>query len=239
MSKMDLFKISSDELRKMVENSADVYLKVAEEVEKLVHDCYQAENKKMEFPVDLSIISKYLEIEVEYERLNMQDMEQFSRTLAILTAQNGKVYMLVDNSVSYKTQRYAIANAIGRSLLSKASYAIPQSETPVLKSSYAIPLMPQSLEEIAADVIALFLLLPMTLFKNEFKRYLEAAEDRPLDVDVWLEYLSNRSQISPFNLAIGYQQMKQVLCYQRQQEFEESGFDITKMEEDQYGMIFA
>jgi len=239
MSKMDLFKISNDELRKMVESSADVYLKVAEEIEKLVHNCYQAENKKLEFPVDLSIITKHLEIEVEYERLNMQDMEQFSRTLAILTAQNGKVHMLVDNSVSYKTQRYAMANAIGRSLLSKASYATPESETAVLKSSYAIPLMPQSLEEIAADVIALFLLLPMTLFKNEFKRYLEATEDRPLDVDVWLEYLSNRSQIPPFNLAIGYQQMKQVLCYQRQREFAESDFDITKMEEDQYGVIFA
>lgn len=213
-----------------VKASSKEYFEIAQKVEQLVSDCYQKENKKPEFPIDLNIITKNLGIEIEYERLNRECVEQFSRTLAILTVQNGKALMIVDNSVSYKTQRYATANAIGRFLLNDAS---------IIKSSYAIPLMPQSLEEIAADGIALFLLLPMTLFKDEFKGYLERAKDHPLDVDAWLAHLCNRSQISLFNLSIGYQQMKQVLCYQRQQEFEDSGYDITKMDEDQYGMIFA
>lgn len=52
-------------------------------------------------------------------------------------------------------------------------------------------------------------------------------------------HLSNKSQISQFNLAIGYQQMKQVLCYQRQLEFRESGFDINKILDDPYDIIFA
>lgn len=58
-------------------------------------------------------------------------------------------------------------------------------------------------------------------------------------MDEWLQHLSDRCQISPFNLAIGYQQMKQVLCYQRQQEFEKYDYDINRMPEDKYSKIFA
>ncbi|MCI8463599.1 MAG: hypothetical protein HFG25_11785 [Lachnospiraceae bacterium] len=50
---------------------------------------------------------------------------------------------------------------------------------------------------------------------------------------------SDACQVTPFNLAIGYQQMKQVLCYQRQMEFEKNDYDITKMPEDKYDKIFA
>ncbi len=138
---------------------------------------------------------------------------------------------MVASNCSYKTRRYAIANGVGRYLLNES-----QS---MLKYAYAIPLIPQSLEEIAADSIAIFLLLPVTLFKDEFLRYLNTCKECPLDVDVWLEHLSNVSQITPFNLAIGYQQMKQVLCYQRQMEFAEYDYDVTKMSEDYYEKIFS
>ncbi len=50
---------------------------------------------------------------------------------------------------------------------------------------------------------------------------------------------SDACQVTSFNLAIGYQQMKQVLCYQRQMEFEKNDYDITKMPEDKYDKIFA
>lgn len=59
-----------------------------------------------------------------------------------------------------------------------------------------------------------------------------------MDVDLWLQYLSDKSQISLFNLSIGYQQLKQVLCLQRQKEFEAKGYDINKMEST-YEKIFA
>lgn len=45
---------------------------------------------------------------------------------------------------------------------------------------------------------------------------------------------SDACQVTPFNLAIGYQQMKQVLCYQRQMEFEKNDYDITKMPEESF-----
>ena len=92
-----------------------------------------------------------------------------------------------------------------------------------------------------ADVVALFLLLPPELFKIEFKNYLVQMieNEKPIDVDVWLDYLSNKSMVSLFNLSIGYQQLKQVLSYEKQKQFEAIGFDIDKMVEDEYDIVYA
>ena len=44
-------------------------------------------------------------------------------------------------------------------------------------------------------------------------------KDYPLDVDEWLSYLSDRSQVNMFNLAIGYQQLKQAAYSERMDKF--------------------
>lgn len=242
MEQFDNKEFQELDLTEVVEGMADVYLKLAKLAEKLVTASYAHEREinrhrekkgdyRIEFPIDIEMIASYLGMRIEKESLNEEEPRSFSRILGIITTQNGKVSVLIDNKVSYTTQRYTIANAIGRFLLNPTGTS--------LKCSYAVPLIPQSLEEIAADGIALFLLLPMKTFKDEFLNYLKSCGDRPLDVDLWLMHLGNKSQIPQFNLAIGYQQMKQVLCYQRQSEFRESGFDITKMMDDPYDIIFA
>ena len=243
MEPFDLREFQDLNLGEGVEGMADLYLKVAKAAEKLVEASYaeasgfKAGDEKTaycryEFPIDIELIARYLEMTIEKKSLNREEPRSFSRILGIITSQNGRAVVVVDNEVSYKTQRYTIANAIGRFLLN-------QTETS-LKCSYAIPLIPQSMEEIAADVIALFLLLQMKDFKDEFMHYLErCGNDRPLDVDAWLVYLGNKSQVTQFNLAIGYQQMKQVLCYQRQSDFKNSGFDISIIFDDPYDIIYA
>ncbi len=229
-------------LKETVEGTAENYLEIANATEELIEASYAGESDikensvkksdyKIEFPIDIELVASHLGMKIEKKSLNREEPRSFSRVLGIITSQDGKAYVAIDNEVSYKTQRYTIANAVGRFLLNQSGTS--------LKCSYAIPLIPQSLEEIAADTIALFLLLPMKTFKEEFLNYLEGCGDRPLDVDAWLMHLSNKSQISQFNLAIGYQQMKQVLCYQRQLEFRESGFDINKIQDDPYDIIFA
>lgn len=219
-------------INKGVENITELYNKIAICAEELIRECYNKIGKEVVFPIDINIVARYLNIEVQRDNLNLAGVSNFSRKLGIITARNGKGNIVVDENVSYKTRRYAVANGIGRYLLNQSR--------DIFKSSYAIPLIPQSLEEIAADSIALFLLMPITTFKDEFLMYLNTCESCPLDVDEWLEHLGDRCQITQFNLAIGYQQMKQVLCYQRQMEFELYDYDITKItEEDKYSKIFA
>ena len=214
-----------------VETITELYSKIAVQAEELVHKSYEEAGKAVVFPIDINIITKYLKIKAERDNMNLDGASFFNRKLGVTTIRNGEVNIIVDNTVSYKTRRYAVANGVGRYLLNQSK--------DMLKNNYAIPLIPQSLEEIAADVIALFLLMPITTFKDEFLEYLNSCDKRPLDVDEWIQHLGDKCQITPFNLAIGYQQMKQVLCYQRQEEFAKYGFDVSKMPEDRYGKIFA
>ena len=237
MESFDLREFQNLNLGEGVEGMADLYLKVAKVAEKLVEASYARASDektidcKYEFPIDIELIARYLEMTIEKKKLNKEEPRSFSRILGIITSQDGRTVVVIDNEASYKMQRYTIANAIGRFLLN-------QTETS-LKCSYEIPLIPQSLEEIAADVIALFLLLPMKAFKDEFLHYLEGCGDQPFDVDAWMVHLGNKSQVTQFNLAIGYQHMKQILCYQRQSDFKNSGFDISIIFDDPYDIIYA
>ncbi|XCP85339.1 hypothetical protein ABXS75_00570 [Roseburia hominis] len=215
-----------------IENITRTYLKAALAAEKVVNDVYEKTGSgKPRFPIDIEMIAREHGFHVEREELNSTGEKRYSRMLGKIFTRGDRITITVDNSVSYKTQRYAIAHAIGRWIIS--------SEYKIFESSYAIPLIPQGLEEVAADVVALFLLLPLEVFKEEFVRYLDSCRIYPLDVDEWLSDLSNKSQISLFNLSIGYQQLKQVLCWQRQQDFEKSGFNIDMLMDDPYGKIFA
>lgn len=218
------------------EDMAKLCNEIAILAEKLVAESYLRYDKKYAFPIDIELIAKHLGMSIAKERLNLDGASNLSRKLAIImstkvSAKEEDVRIVVDNEVSYKTQRFAIANCIGRYLLNQSRG--------MYKNTYAIPLIPQNLEEIAADSIAVFLMMPVSLFKEEFLQYLNSCNQHPLDVDEWMEHLSDTCQITPFNLAIGYQQMKQVLCYQRQAEFEKYNFDITQMPEDKYSKIFA
>lgn len=216
------------EFLQTLQGASERYLEIAEQAESLVKNIYK--DKEVAFPIDINLIAKSLGIEVIQENLNFSGAKSFNRILGRLEREDTDIWIKVEASVSYKTQRYAIAHSIARYLL--------KEDEDWYESSYAIPLIPQSLEEILGDVLALFLLLPMETFKREFSNYLKERKEYPMDVDLWLQYLSDKSQISLFNLSIGYQQLKQVLCLQRQKEFEANDYDITKME-DAYERIFA
>lgn len=222
-------KITQLSLENNVQVITKTYLHVAEIAEEIVEEYYGRRNKELHFPIDIDMIANEMGLKVEYRKLN-EGSNQFSRVLGKIEVNSQKSMITVDNVVSYKTQRYAVAHAIGRFLLKEGN---------ILDSSYAIPLIPQDMEELKADVIALFLLLPKEVFKNEFVAYLKKIEDCPLNVDEWLEYLSDKSQVTLFNLAIGYQQLKQVLCLERQEQFQNNGGDIMELLEDPNNIIFT
>ena len=224
--------IESFDIRAREEDMTEVYEEIALMAEQLVRDSYEAIGKKsVDFPINAEIIAKYLGVEVKWGNLNLVRTSGINKKLGV-TAYNGKnVEITVDNSAGDKMRRYVIANGIGRYLLNGSRY--------INKTSYAIPLIPRSMDDFIADAIAVFLLMPITKFKDEFLEYIYDHGERPIDSDAWLEHLNNRCQIPLFNLASGYQQMKMVLCYQRQKKFEECGYDPTKMEGDKYDIIYA
>lgn len=211
-----------------IEKITDVYMETAIRVNEMLQNIYGDE--KIVFPVDLNKIAMTMEIDLKPESMNSEDVNRFSKILGKLITTDKELKIEYDKKVGFKTQRYAIAHAIAR-------YLIKDNQN-ISEISYAIPLIPTSLDEIRADMIALFMLLPMETFKEEFSNYLENCTKHPIDVDNWLFHLSDVSQVSFFNLSIGYQQLKQVLCYQRQQKFLKN-MDFEEMKKDNYKNIYA
>lgn len=218
------------EMRQHMEELTETYKELEEATFKLICDAYGTDAIRM--PIDIERIAGFLKISIDPGILLPASENEFSQTLGHLTSRNGATRILLNPEVSYNTQRYTIAHAIGSYLLQQE-----EAEKFIFTSTYAIPLIPQSMDDIMADVVALFLLLPRRVFQEEFKKYLEYHQDYPMDVNEWMEYLANKSQIPFFNLSIGYQQLKQMLSWEREKEFFEEGFDINK--EDFYDIIFA
>ena len=217
-------------IQSQTEKEARLYLQLAEQAEKMVKQIYKERKKRLEFPIDIEMVGNEMGIRIVRRRILASAANQFNKVIGQILIDREEKLIEVDNMVSYKTQQYAIAHSIGRYVL--------LDDDIMYEHSYAIPLMPSELGEIAADKVALFLLLPLNIFKREFKAYLDSIKDYPLDVDRWMEYLSDKSQVSMFNLAIGYQQLKQVACFERLNEFEKTGYDLSRFK-DEYADIFA
>lgn len=213
---------------KQTEDHAALYLELARLIEGLLEKIYENEGMELELPVDIRMVCQHLGISV-VPKVFTSDPNQFQKVLGHIMINRDEKKILVNSKVGLKTQRYAIAHSVGRYLLLKGKT--------IYEHSYAIPLMPDDLGEISADTVALFLLLPLNVFKKEFKRYLKMIKNYPLDVDAWLQYLSDKSQMSMFNLAIGYQQLKQVACYERIDDFEKADYNLDNFL-DEYSDIF-
>lgn len=222
--------ICSLDIPKQTERQTTLYLELAYQSEKLLKYVYHENGKELGFPIDIEMVGRSMGITIVRRRILASAANQFNKVLGQILISEKEKIIEVDNQVSYKTQQYAIAHSVGR-------YLLLDKDT-LYEHSYAIPLMPSELGEIAADIAALFLLIPLNVFKREFKEYLESIKDYPLNVDRWLQYLSDKSQVSLFNLAIGYQQLKQVVCWERLKAFEYVDYDLSRFE-DEYEDIFA
>lgn len=211
-------------------------LKIARVTEKFLQGIYKKMGKEMTFPIDIQSVASKLGFEISVKEKERDAFRQFNKVLSKIYVSETVKIIEVDNDISYKTQQYAIAHSIAR-------YLLWGEEKNAFEKSFAIPLMPSDLDELTTDKVALFLLLPLDLFKKEFKSYLSEQKDGKLNVDDWLQALSDRSQVNLFNLAIGYQQLKMAAYQERWEEFE-CYMDAMKSGEavdfkDEYEEIFA
>lgn len=205
-------KLKSEKLKEAGIDEAKGLLNLAKIMQDFLEKIYRLNKKELEFPIDIQLVARTLGFQIKRESLNESEMDQFGKILSQVIITEEERWIQVDNKIGYKTQQYAIAHSIARFLLL-------DQEKGAYEKSYAIPLMPSEITDVVADKVALFLLLPLDLFKEEFKKYLLSIKDYPLDVDEWLSYLSDRSQVNMFNLVIGYQQLKQAAYSERMDKF--------------------
>ncbi len=166
------------------------------------------------FPVDIKLLAEKLGVQVEEEDLN----EFFSRKW--MNKKIGQIeigedpfdnnenikIIFVDDAVPPSSQRYAIAHEL-------AHYIMHYDDRDYYEDYCTMPMCPEDIEEIVADIFAIFLLIPVRYFFVEFLEYVKRKKDEggpAVTTEDWIRYLAERSMISDCYVAYGYQQLRYV-----------------------------
>lgn len=190
------------------------------------------------FPIDVEVIAEKLGIPVEEEDLNefisrksmnrkigqiVIDQDDFSEN------QTKTRTIFTDKAAAPSSKRYAIAHEIVHFIMhyDKAEYY----------EDYCImPMCPRDAEEIVADIFAIFLLIPVRLFFVEFKDYVQrqmTEERTPVTTENWIRFLAERSMLSEYYVAYGYQQLRYVAYWIYQAWKDDEKNEAVKMDEEE------
>lgn len=164
-----------------------------------------------DFPIDIEKIAERLGIEVIYQPLNGIMGQQDGRPHRIVGRNFKRVnretnaqscYILLDDESRHDEQRYAFAHEL-------AHYLMHIDEKRYGSKYCSMPMLFKNMEEMVADIFALFLLIPLPIFLGEFVTYLGNQAD-PVRTSEWLKYLSLVSEVPYENVAIGYEIIRYV-----------------------------
>lgn len=139
-----------------------------------------------------------------------------------------KNIIYTDRAAAFSARRYAIAHEI-------VHFIMHYEDTVDYYEDYCImPLCPVDMEEIIADIFAIFLLVPVPSFFREFQSYVDrqiTEEKNPVTTEDWLKYLAERSLLSEYYVAYGYQQLRYVAYWIHQAWYREKENEMMSMDE--------
>lgn len=165
------------------------------------------------FPVDIEYIVNELGIDVIYQPLNSVWKEEGRRvhkmvgTSFIRAKEPNKEpisCIWIDSESRQEERRYALAHELVHCLINK--------EVEIHSSAYHLmPMLFKDMEEMIADIFAIFLLIPIPAFLDMFYEYIEV-QNEPVRTSEWLKYLSFVANVSYEEVSIGYQNIRYVSC---------------------------
>lgn len=165
------------------------------------------------FPVDIESIVKELGIDVIYQPLNpiLGEEERCVHKMvgtSFIRAQEPNKEPIsciwIDSESRQEERRYALAHEL--------VYCLINNEVEVHSSAYHLmPMLFKDMEEMIADIFAIFLLIPIPAFLVMFYDYIEV-QNEPVRTSEWLKYLSFVANVSYEEVSIGYQNIRYVSC---------------------------
>lgn len=162
------------------------------------------------FPVDIEDIVRQLGIDIIYQPLNTMRQEgerHVHKMVGTIVKRPGIVTpiitcILLDSESKQEEQRYALAHEL-------AHYLINYNQRIYASAYHLMPMLFTDMEEMIADIFAIFLLIPLPAFFDVFYEYIKA-QNEPVRTSEWLRYLSIISNVSYEEVSIGYQNIRYV-----------------------------
>lgn len=194
------------------DQSVRYYWEASRKAEKLIRATLGEEG--MKFPVDIFELAQRLGVNIEEEDLNMYaNAGNLNRRIGQIVickdffANQKSETIYIDKMAAPASKRYALAHEI-------VHYIMHCDKDDDYYEDYCImPMCPKRIEEIMADIFAIFLLLPVRLFFEEFEKYvwMRSLQGRtPVTTEAWIKYLGERALLSEYYVAYGYQQLRYV-----------------------------
>lgn len=162
------------------------------------------------FPVNIEDIVRQLGIEIIYQPLNKlrQEGERHVHKMVGTTVKRPGIVtpvitcIMIDSESKQEEQRYAMAHEL-------AHYLIHYNEPVYANAYHLMPMLFKDMEEMIADIFAIFLLIPLPAFFDVFYEYIKT-QNEPVRTREWLGYLSIIANVSYEEVSIGYQNIRYV-----------------------------
>ena len=195
-----------------------------------LQQCYG--NEEITLPVDIEKVVHGLGIKLKPTDLNFGADDGIDLNIAWLRyKEDGTATIYVsteedaDSAKPYSDlQKYAIAYELGKLIIGKENDQTGSKMQPEkirqwnMKSvPYSLPRLYAQCDSFAYEMCAIFLLLPLDLFLDEFLSYIGDAREHPVMMDRWIRHLSDKAGIPNYQLINGYQYIK-FCAYQYYQE---------------------
>lgn len=189
----------------------------------IIQECYG--NDPINLPINIERIVSSRGIKLESRDLNLGGGDEIDLNIAHLQydATEGnlcveKIYVDSGDGKAYSASysnlmRYAIAYELSKTIINEKSSQedIPSEEIirrNMTSVPYSLPKLYASLERFEYEMCAIFLLIPLDMFFEEFDSYIEGIKEHPILLHKWIEHLSEKTQIPSYQLFNGYPYIK-------------------------------
>ncbi len=189
-------------------NMLNEYWDFSNRMEKVLHDVYKENLEKLVLPIDIKFVAENLGFDIY--RSNLSFPSQVYGWLQEKT-------ISLSPNITYKEQQWVVAQGIAMHHLGLGG---------AINNPFFIK---NNIDTVSVDIMSILLLLPIFLFQKDLSEYM-ANTDHFIGSQ-YLEHLCNRSQIPMPQLCFGYYIINLMLCFQRQIDFKNSGYDVMAFQE--------
>lgn len=190
------------------------YWDISGEMEEILHDIYQKDFRELALPIDIKSVAKHLGFDIRKSEFSIQIYGYLQKKTIFLS-----------HNLTYKEQQWVVAQGIAMHHLGIGG---------IINNPFFIK---NNIDTVSVDAMSILLLLPIPLFKKDLSEYMANADH--FDGSRYLEHLCNCSQISMPQLCFGYYLINLMLCFQRQTDFKNSGYDVIAFQEKDEKNEFA
>ena len=196
------------------------------------------------FPIEIKAIAEKMNIHVFYRPLNSEEQNGRIHKMVGKLVKKWSVVtneaicgIMIDEESDRETQRYGFAHEL-------AHYLMRMEENKIDSEYHTMPMLFMDMEEMVADIFAIFLLIPIPRFLKEFLWYI-GEDNVPVQTSDWLEYLGCVTEVPYEEVAIGYQNIRYVcgllyeIKHEKRKKPEIKDEDIKKIVDKQIHKVIA